>query len=177
MSDAVGGRLGASERALGVPESWESYWLVMLRLIAGWWFLHAGLSKLLTWPFDAGWFVGVDAHLAGTRFVQHRPIVRFLIGPGVATSDLGAVDRIAMSVGGGLVVAGVVGVGLLELAMGASSPVTGDGQAVSGAVVPLDVRVGMIVLGLVVWGLCAVAKPVGRLAATRPQPNRPNEQA
>jgi thiosulfate dehydrogenase [quinone] large subunit len=41
-----------------VSEAWLSYWLVVLRLIAGWWLLHAGLDKLANWPFEAGWFVG-----------------------------------------------------------------------------------------------------------------------
>lgn len=76
-------------------------------------------------------------------------------------SDLSAVDRVAMYVGGGLIVAGVVGVGLLELAVGATAPVTPEGQAVAEALVPATVRAGIVVLGLLVWGLCAVAKAVG----------------
>jgi thiosulfate dehydrogenase [quinone] large subunit len=41
-----------------VEESRFAYWLVLMRLIVGWWFLHAGLDKFLAWPFDASWFVG-----------------------------------------------------------------------------------------------------------------------
>lgn len=41
-----------------VSESWLAYWLVILRVIVGWWMLHAGLDKFLAWPFNAGWFVG-----------------------------------------------------------------------------------------------------------------------
>jgi thiosulfate dehydrogenase [quinone] large subunit len=44
--------------AFPVAESRLAYWLVVLRLVVGWWFLHAGLDKFLAWPFDASWFVG-----------------------------------------------------------------------------------------------------------------------
>jgi thiosulfate dehydrogenase [quinone] large subunit len=43
-----------------------AYWLVILRVVAGWWLLHAGLDKFANWPFDAGWFVGADGAAAGT---------------------------------------------------------------------------------------------------------------
>lgn len=58
MTDAVDGRLDTTGQLAGLPGSWGSYWLVMLRLVAGWWLLHAGLSKLLAWPFDASPYVG-----------------------------------------------------------------------------------------------------------------------
>ncbi len=45
-------------------EPWQAYWLVMLRFAAGWWMLHAGLDKVVNWPFDASWFVSGAA--AGT---------------------------------------------------------------------------------------------------------------
>jgi len=41
-----------------VEESKFAYWLVVMRLIVGWWFLNSGLDKFLAWPFDASWFVG-----------------------------------------------------------------------------------------------------------------------
>jgi thiosulfate dehydrogenase [quinone] large subunit len=41
-----------------VSEQWLAYWLVVLRLVVGWWLLHAGLDKLLSWPFNASWFLG-----------------------------------------------------------------------------------------------------------------------
>ncbi|MFB6301068.1 MAG: DoxX family protein [Halobacteriales archaeon] len=52
------------EASPDVSGAWLAYWLVMLRLIAGWWMLHSGLDKLANWPFDASWFVGGAA--AGT---------------------------------------------------------------------------------------------------------------
>lgn len=50
--------------SLDTSGPWQAYWLVMLRFIAGWWLLHAGLDKFTNWPFDASWFVGGAA--AGT---------------------------------------------------------------------------------------------------------------
>ncbi len=36
---------------------WTGYWIAFLRLIAGWWFLHAGLDKIVG-GFDAsGWLI------------------------------------------------------------------------------------------------------------------------
>jgi thiosulfate dehydrogenase [quinone] large subunit len=50
--------------SFSVSGTWVAYWLVILRAVAGWWLLHAGLDKFANWPFDAGWFVGGAA--AGT---------------------------------------------------------------------------------------------------------------
>jgi thiosulfate dehydrogenase [quinone] large subunit len=54
----VQARLLGRDVSYPVSEAWLSYWLVVLRLIGGWWMLHAGLDKIVNWPFDAGWFVG-----------------------------------------------------------------------------------------------------------------------
>lgn len=38
--------------------SWAGYWIAFLRVITGWWFLHAGLDKYLAAePFDAVWWL------------------------------------------------------------------------------------------------------------------------
>jgi thiosulfate dehydrogenase [quinone] large subunit len=85
---------------------WQAYWLVMLRFVAGWWMLHAGLDKLMNWPFDASWFVGgaaaatslgpivpLFADGAGLAFVNVMvPVGQFLIGLGLI---LGALTRTA----------------------------------------------------------------------------------
>lgn len=76
----------------------------------------------------------------------------------MATHD--TADWIAMYVGGGLVLLGVVGIGLLEMVAGAPHPVTGDGQIVHEALVPITVRSLLILGGLVVWGLVAVYRVV-----------------
>lgn len=64
MSTSVRTELLGREASFTVANPWLAFWLVMLRLIAGWWLLHAGLDKLMAWPFDASWFVGGAA--AGT---------------------------------------------------------------------------------------------------------------
>ena len=85
---------------------WQAYWLVMLRFVAGWWMLHAGLDKLMGGPFDASWFVGgaaagtsigpivtLFATDAGMAFVNFMvPVGQFLIGLGLV---LGALTRTA----------------------------------------------------------------------------------
>jgi len=64
MATTVDTRLLGRDVSFTLAEPWLAYWLVMLRLVAGWWLLHAGLDKFLAWPFNAGWFVGGAA--AGT---------------------------------------------------------------------------------------------------------------
>jgi hypothetical protein len=70
-------------------------------------------------------------------------------------------DRIAMYVGGGLVLLGSVVIGAVETLFGSPHAVTGDGQIVHEALVPLELRSGIILAGLVVWMLYAVYKLVG----------------
>jgi hypothetical protein len=81
-------------------------------------------------------------------------------------SDIDTADMIAMYVGGGLLVLGTVGVGILEMAVGASHPVSGEGQIVHEALIPLEVRSTIILLGLLIWGGYAVYK----VAADTPTP-------
>ncbi|MFB6227885.1 MAG: DoxX family protein [Halobacteriales archaeon] len=47
--------------SFSVSGTWMTYWLVILRVVAGWWLLHAGLDKFANWPFSASWFVGPAA--------------------------------------------------------------------------------------------------------------------
>ena len=58
MATDIQTRLLGRDVSFPMDESLLAYWLVVLRLIVGWWFLHAGLDKFLAWPFDASWFVG-----------------------------------------------------------------------------------------------------------------------
>jgi thiosulfate dehydrogenase [quinone] large subunit len=92
--------------SLAVPDQWLAYWLLVLRLVVGWWLLHAGLDKLLAWPFDASWFLGgaaggtsigplmtLFADGALLTFVNVAvPVGQVLIGLGVL---LGALTRLA----------------------------------------------------------------------------------
>jgi thiosulfate dehydrogenase [quinone] large subunit len=92
--------------SFNVSRPWLSFWLVIMRLIAGWWLLHAGLDKLASWPFDASWFVsGAVAGTslgpfvamfsggAGLAFTNVAvPVGQLLIGLGLA---LGGLTRVA----------------------------------------------------------------------------------
>ncbi|MFB6211813.1 MAG: DoxX family protein [Halobacteriales archaeon] len=92
--------------AFSVSQPWLAHWLVLLRLVSGWWLLHSGLDKLLNWPFDASWFVGGAAAGtslgpfvtmfsggAGLAFTNVAvPVGQFLIGLGLV---LGALTRTA----------------------------------------------------------------------------------
>jgi ABC-type Na+ efflux pump permease subunit len=74
-------------------------------------------------------------------------------------------DKIAAYLGGGLVVFGVVVIGLLEMLFGSGHPVDGEGQIVHEALVPLEIRSYIILLGLVVWGVYAIYKVVATTPA------------
>lgn len=71
-------------------------------------------------------------------------------------TDITTANKIAMYVGGGLVVLGVVGIGILEMLLGSPHPVSGEGQIVHEALVPLAVRSYMIIAGFLIWGLTAI---------------------
>ena len=71
-------------------------------------------------------------------------------------SDLTVVDKFALYAGGALVVFGIVGIGLLEMVAGAPHPVTGEGQIVHEALVPIAIRSYVILLGFLLWGGLAV---------------------
>jgi hypothetical protein len=75
-------------------------------------------------------------------------------------------DKVAMYVGGGLVLLGTFVVGFLEMFLGAGHSVTGEGQIVHDALVPLEVRSYITMAGLLVWGLYAVSKLFGTQPAT-----------
>jgi hypothetical protein len=75
-------------------------------------------------------------------------------------SELTTADKIAMYVGGGLVVLGTVGIGLVEMIAGSPHPVSGEGQIVHEALVPLEIRSYIILVGLLIWGLYAIYKVV-----------------
>lgn len=75
-------------------------------------------------------------------------------------SELTTADKIAMYVGGGLLVFGTVGIGLIEMVAGSPHPVSGEGQIVHEALVPIDIRSYIILLGLVIMGVYAIYKVV-----------------
>ena len=75
-------------------------------------------------------------------------------------------DKVAMYLGGGLVLFGTFGIGLLDMLFGAGHPVSGEGEIVHEAVIPLEVRSVVIISGLIVWGLYAVYKILATQPAT-----------
>ncbi|WP_435160309.1 hypothetical protein [Halorubrum sp. SY-15] len=81
-------------------------------------------------------------------------------------TQLTTLERIALYGGGGLLLIGTVGIGLLEIVAGAPHPVTGEGQIVHEALVPIHLRSYVILLGLLLWGTYAVVSVVTRPPAT-----------
>ncbi|WP_276260357.1 hypothetical protein [Haloglomus litoreum] len=86
-------------------------------------------------------------------------------------SELDTADKVAAYGGGGLVVLGTVVIGLLEVIAGSPHPVDGEGQIVHEALVPLEVRSYIILLGLLIWMLYAVYK----VAASPPKGEEPTK--
>ncbi|MFB6137176.1 MAG: hypothetical protein ABEJ42_02395 [Halobacteriaceae archaeon] len=77
------------------------------------------------------------------------------------TTSTTTADRVAMYVGGGLVVLGVFVIGLLEMLLGAKHPVTSEGQIAHDALIDPGLRAAIILAGFLVWGLYAAYKLVG----------------
>ena len=75
-------------------------------------------------------------------------------------TNLTTPDRIGMYVGGGLVVLGVVVIGIIEMALGAPHPVSGEGQIQHDALIPVAIRSYIILAGFLVWGLTAIYKVI-----------------
>jgi thiosulfate dehydrogenase [quinone] large subunit len=98
MTDNIQTRLLGRNVSFQLSETWLAYWLVMLRLVAGWWMLHSGLDKLVNWPFDAGWFVGGAA--AGTSIGPF--VTLFSDGVGLALVNV-AVPLGQFAIGLGLI--------------------------------------------------------------------------
>lgn len=86
-------------------------------------------------------------------------------------NDVTTVDKFALYLGGGLVVFGIVGLGLLEMVAGAPHPVTGEGQIVHEALVPIAIRSYIILAGLLLWGGLAIFRiGTGTKVAEQPEP-------
>lgn len=75
-------------------------------------------------------------------------------------------DKIAAYLGGGLLILGTLVIGLLEMVAGSPHPVTGEGQIVHEALIPIELRSYIMILGLVIWGVYAISK----LVASTPPP-------
>lgn len=77
-------------------------------------------------------------------------------------NNITAVDKFALYAGGALVVFGIVGIGLIEMIAGSPHPVTGEGQIVHEALVPISIRSYIILLGFLFWGGLAVFRALAR---------------
>lgn len=83
-------------------------------------------------------------------------------------TQLTTVDKIGMYVGGGLVVFGVIVIGVIEMLAGTPHPVSGEGQIVHDALVPIEIRSSIIILGMLVWGLTAIYNALQPVHAREP---------
>jgi len=82
----------------------------------------------------------------------------------ITMEELTTSRTVAIYGGGGLVLIGTVGIGLLEMLLGAPHPGSGEGQIAHEALIPLSVRSSIILLGLLIWA----AYGVYRVAAAPP---------
>ncbi|MFB6266143.1 MAG: DoxX family membrane protein [Halodesulfurarchaeum sp.] len=82
MTHTIETRLFGSDLRLEFNGAWASYWLFLVRVVTGWWMLHAGLTKVwetyvLGQPFSAAWFIGGAARgtiLAGVLGLFNNPM-------------------------------------------------------------------------------------------------------
>jgi thiosulfate dehydrogenase [quinone] large subunit len=50
-------RLLGTDVDMELSGPWTAYWAGLLRVLTGYWFLHAGVTKLMEWPFDASGYL------------------------------------------------------------------------------------------------------------------------
>ena len=81
----------------------------------------------------------------------------------MGTDTTGTVDRIAMVLGGGLILVGIAVMGLINVISGAPHlPVEEEGAIVATPVVAPELRAGLVAVGLAVWfvyGLYTLTSP------------------
>ena len=81
----------------------------------------------------------------------------------MGTNTTGTVDRIAMVLGGGLILVGIAVMGLINVIAGAPHlPVEEEGAIVATPIVAPELRAGVIAIGLGVWlvyGLYTLTSP------------------
>jgi thiosulfate dehydrogenase [quinone] large subunit len=108
MSYQASPKLFGKEVSLNLSGPWTAYWALFLRLVTGWWFLHAGWGKLTAAePFSAAgylanaggtpWMSAFFSWAASTPWLLELtnfmiPVGEFLIGLGLV---LGALTRLA----------------------------------------------------------------------------------
>jgi len=60
-----------------VSGTWATYWVAMLRVITGWWFFHAGFTKLLDSGLNFGY---APMYLEGMSGTTLGPVATFMAG-------------------------------------------------------------------------------------------------
>jgi thiosulfate dehydrogenase [quinone] large subunit len=54
MTSSISTELFGQNVSVELSAPWSAYWLLVLRLLTGWWIFHAGLDKLVApEPFSA----------------------------------------------------------------------------------------------------------------------------
>jgi thiosulfate dehydrogenase [quinone] large subunit len=98
QTETVTTRLFGKDVSMSFGGPWAAYWMVFVRLIAGWWFLHAGLDKIMEngVMYDAGWWLsGAEGTAVGpitSWFAANAPwLVNFMIPWGQLAIGLGLI--------------------------------------------------------------------------------------
>ena len=77
----------AEEFELNVDGPWTAYWLAVLRVLTGWWFFHAGVTKLiedgLAFTYGTAYMKGMTGTALGPIPVWMGNNLAWLIEPGV----------------------------------------------------------------------------------------------
>jgi thiosulfate dehydrogenase [quinone] large subunit len=102
QNETMRARLLGREVSVSLSGPWTAYWIRFISLIMGWYFLHAGLDKVVNWPFDASWFVGGAAEAS----ILAPVITPFGDGIGLAIVNV-AVPAGQVLIGLGLVFGGL----------------------------------------------------------------------
>ena len=140
----------AADFDLGLDRPLTAYWLAILRVVTGWWFLHAGLGKLLqsglSFSYGPAYLKGMTGTVLGPIPVWMGNNLAWLVEPAVPLFETliglaliaGALTRLA-SVGGILFMAlfwvgnagfghGLVNADLMGLMLFATMIVVGAGR-------------------------------------------------
>lgn len=104
-------RLGAGARTLELSGTPQQYWIAFLRVLVGWWFFHAGVTKLIESGLNYGYapifFEGMEGTSLGPLTTFMAENLAWLVKPGVPLFEtviglaliVGVATRLA-SVGG-----------------------------------------------------------------------------
>lgn len=84
MTQEINTQVPGSEVTLRFSAPWAAYWLAFVRVLIGWYIFRSGLSKVLSWPFDAS---GYLLHQSGGTVLE--PLLVFVgnTGPLLAITN------------------------------------------------------------------------------------------